>query len=140
MKAYYSTQKDANDAVRLLLDFHKASKLPFDTSAAWALALFNSCVNDSNKVAISKEGGILLAMCGKSLLGPFVQSSEIAWWVNPDKRGNSLDMIKLYEEWAISKEVKFIEVKSLNIFRETERLYEKLGYEPTETSWIKVIK
>lgn len=139
MTSYISTLEDSNRAVKLLLDFHKVTQLPFKTSAAWALALFQTCVKDDDKIAISKPGGILLGAVGKSLLGPFLQSHEIAWWVDPDHRGNSLEMLKLYERWATEKGAKLIEVKSLSKFPEVEHIYKKLGYEPIETSWIKVV-
>ena len=139
MVTRYATLEDGQKAVRLLLNFHKASDLPFKTSAAWALALFNTCVNDDDKVAIIKDGGILLGAVGNSLLGPFKQSHEIAWWVEPDKRGGSLQMLKMYEEWTLSKEVSLIEVKSLSKFSQTDVIYKRLGFTPIETSWIKVV-
>lgn len=133
-----ATLEDSTKAVRLLLSFHKNSGLPFKTSAAWALALFNECVNSEDKIAIIKDGGILLGAVSKSLLGPFKQAQEIVWWVEPEFRGNSLEMIKIYEKWAIEKEALFIELKSLEAFKETGRIYKRLGYEPVETSWLKV--
>lgn len=126
-------------SVKLLLDFHKSVGLPFEVTTAWAAALFKACVNDEDKVAIVKEdGGILLGIVGPSLVGPFKQCAEIAWWVDPSKRGGSLKMLTLYEEWAKSKGAKLIEVKSLSKFPETEKIYSRLGYQPVETSWLKV--
>lgn len=139
MNCYISTLSDKVEAVKLLLDFHKKSEMPFPTSAAWALDLFKTCVQSPDRVAISKEGGILLGAVGKSLLGPILQSHEIAWWVDPEHRGGSVDMLKMYEDWAIEKGAKLIEVKSLNIFKDVDRLYERMGYSPIETSWVKVV-
>lgn len=131
--------EDSNKAVKLLLEFYKASDLPFPTNAAWAMALFKACVNDADKIAIMKDGGILLGLIGNSLLGPFKQAHEIVWWVSPDSRGGSLEMLKEYENWAEEQGAKLIEVKSLNKFPDSEYIYERLGYEPVETSWIKVV-
>lgn len=139
MTAYIATLSDSHKAVKLLLEFYKVSELPFPTNAAWALALFKACVNDEDKIAIMKDGGILLAVVAPSLLGPFKQAHEIAWWVSPDHRGGSIEMLRKYEQWANEKGAKFIEVKSLNKFPESEYIYERLGYEPVETSWIKVV-
>lgn len=139
MSAYISTLADSNNSVKLLLDFHKQSGLKFETSAAWALALFKACVNDDDKIAISKDGGILLGIVGQSLLGPFKQAHEIVWWVDPQKRGNSLSMVRIYEDWAKEKGANLIELKSLNKFKEVETIYEKIGYEPIEQSWIKIV-
>lgn len=133
-----ATLDDTNKAVRLLLNFHKSCDLPFEVTTSWAIALFKACVIDKDKIAIIKEdGGILLGIVGQSLVGPFKQSSEIAWWVEPDSRGGSIKMLKLYEDWAKENGAKLIEVKSLNKFPETEKIYEKLGYEPIEKSWVK---
>lgn len=140
MKAYLSTLEDKNSAVKLLLDFHRQSRMPFPTSAAWALDLFKTCVLSPERIAVSKTGGILLGAVSRSLLGPIIQSHEIAWWVDPEHRGGSIDMLKMYEDWALEKGAKLIEVKSLNIFKEVENLYERMGYSPIETSWVKVIK
>lgn len=134
-----ATLQDSEQAVKLLLAFHKACDLPFEVTTAWALALFKACVNDKDKIAIIKEGGILLGMVGPSLVGPFKQCLEIAWWVDPEKRGGSLGMLKIYENWAKDNGAKLIEVKSMNKFPETEKIYDRLGYEPLEKSWIKVV-
>jgi len=134
-----ATLADQNQAVKLLLNSHKAADLPFPTSAAWALALFKACVNDDDKIAIIKDGGILLGVVGNSFLGPHKQASEIAWWVEPDKRGNSLEMLSMYENWAKEKGAILIEMKSLSKFPQIEKVYGRLGFTPAETSWIKVV-
>src|SRR5687768_16247741 len=84
---------DANKATRLLLDFHKASKLPFPSSAAWAHNLFCDGVTNANRlslVCVQPGGdvvGVLLGIVEDSLLGPFRQAQELAWWVHPAHRG-----------------------------------------------------
>lgn len=136
-----ATLNDSNLAVKLLLDFHKACDLPFSVSTPWAYGLFKACVTDKDKIAIIKEeGGILLGMVGPSLVGPFKQSVELAWWVDPEHRGGSLEMIHMYEEWAKANGASLIEVKSMYKFPETGKIYSRLGYEPLEKSWVKKIK
>lgn len=137
MTARLATASDAHRTARLLLDFHEASGLPFETSAAWALALFQSHLNNPDSVVIVKDGGVLIGAVGPSQLGPFKIAQEIAWWVDPAHRGGSLDMLSMYEAWALTKGAKFIEAKSLARFPETERLYRAKGYVQCETSWIK---
>lgn len=134
-----ATLADSEHAVKLLLNFHKACDLPFEVTTAWALALFKACVNDKDKIAIIKDGGILLGMVGPSLVGPFKQCLEIAWWVEPEKRGGSIKMLNMYEDWAKANGAKLIEVKSMHKFPETGVIYERLGYEPLEKSWVKVV-
>lgn len=135
-----ATLNDSKIAIKLLLNFHKEAKLPFNPSSVWALNIFKSFVNDDDKIAIIKEGGILLGGISQSILGPFIQSYELAWWVEPEHRGNSLEMVKIYEDWAKGKGAKAIELKSLHQFKETEKIYNRLGYNPLETSWIKIVE
>lgn len=123
--------------VSLLLDFHKATGLPFPATAAWADQLYMTARTSKDWIAIERPGGILIGKVGQSLLGPFLAAEEIAWWVDPVFRGRSLEMLREYEEWAISKGAKAIRVASLAVFPETEKIYARLGYERLETSWVK---
>lgn len=123
--------------VRLLLDFHAATGLPFPATAQWADRLYQTARTDPNWLCVERPGGVLLAVMGPSLLGPFKVAQEVAWWVDPAHRGNSIGMLRAYEQWAISKGVFAIEMKSLAVFPDTERLYERMGYAPLETSWVK---
>lgn len=79
----------------------------------------------------------MIAQVGPSLLGPFLASQEVAWWVEPGARGLGLGMLSDYEDWAIAKGAKAIEVKSLAVFPETEKIYQRAGYSRLETSWVK---
>lgn len=123
--------------VKLLLDFHKASELPFPATAQWADRLYQTARTDPNWTAIERPGGILLGVVGPSLLGPFRVAQEIAWWVDPAYRGGSAGMLCTYQEWAISKGALAIEVKSLAKFPDVEVLYGRMGFERLETSWVK---
>lgn len=123
--------------VKLLLDFHAATGLPFPATAQWADKLYQRARTDPNWTAIERPGGILLACVGQSLLGPFKVAHEVAWWVDPEHRGGSMGMLREYEEWATLRGVFAIEVKSLTVFPQTETLYARAGYERLETSWVK---
>lgn len=92
---------------------------------------------DRNWLCVERDGGILLAQVGPSLLGPFMAAQEIAWWVEPSARGIGLGMLDEYEQWAKAKGAYAIKVASLAMFPETEKIYERRGYERLETSWVK---
>lgn len=132
--------EDAVTGARLLLDFHKAAKMPFPASGAWAHNLFCECVTDPNRLALVTAGGILLAAVGPSILGPFVQADEIAWWVSPERRGVGASMLLRYEQWAISMGARLIGVASLAAMPEVESIYERRGFARLETHWVKVAK
>lgn len=123
--------------VKLLLDFHRAAGLPFPATAQWADKLYNTARSNPDWLCVERPGGVLIGMIGPSLLGPFKVAQELAWWVDPAHRGNSLGMLREYEEWATIRGVSAIEVKSLAVFPETERLYERVGYSRLETSWVR---
>lgn len=123
--------------VKLLLDFHKASELPFPATAQWADKLYTMARTDPNWLCVERPGGVLLAMCGPSLMGPFTVAQEVVWWVDPAHRGNSVDMLRTFEQWATLRGVFAIEVKSLAKFPEVEKLYERAGYARLETSWVR---
>ena len=123
--------------VKLLLDFHRAAGLPFPATAQWADKLYNTARSNPDWLCVERPGGVLIGMIGPSLLGPFKVAQELAWWVDPAHRGNSLGMLREYEEWATLRGVSAIEVKSLAVFPETERLYERAGYSRLETSWVR---
>lgn len=136
-----ATLDDARRAARCLLDFHQAANLPFKASAAWADALFRSCVTDDDRLALMHESGrgLLLGIIAPSMLGPFLQAHEIAWWVYPDCRGNAADMLEGYEMWALKGGAQIIGVASLAVMPEVERLYEARGYARLEQHWVKVV-
>lgn len=123
--------------VKLLLDFHKASELPFPATAQWADKLYTMARTDPNWLCVERPGGVLLARCGPSLMGPFTVAQEVVWWVDPAHRGNSVDMLREFEQWATLRGVFAIEVKSLAKFPEVEKLYERAGYARLETSWVR---
>lgn len=125
--------------MRLLLDFHRQARLPFPASAAWADTLYRSCVTDDDRLALIHESGhgILLAVAAPSLLGPFIQAHEIAWWVDPDHRGRSAAMVGGYEEWAKLKGAKLVGMVSLDGMPALDQLYTRLGYVKLEQHWVK---
>lgn len=124
-------------AVRLLLNFHAATGLPFPATAAWADRLYQRARSDPSWLCIERPGGILIGIVSPSLLGPFLAAQELAFWVEPDARGIGLKMLREYEKWAMSKDVGVIEVKSLAMFPEADWLYKRAGYSKLETSWVK---
>ncbi len=123
--------------VKLLMEFHAAAGLPFQTSTAWANGLYQEHVSNPDKIAVVRDHGVLLGAIGQSPLGPFKVAHEVAWWVSPDARGIGLGMLREYEDWAWSKGVFGIEVKSLAMFPQADKIYERAGYAALETSWVK---
>jgi len=124
-------------ALQLLLNFHRAANLPFQADIQWGDKLYALARTDPDWVCIERPGGILIGMVGQSLLGPFKVAQEVVWWVDPEYRGGSVDMLREYVRWATNKGALAIEVKSLAKFPQVEVLYGRLGFERLETSWVK---
>lgn len=133
----FGTKEDVNEATKLLVEFYKASESIGETTVSWIKDAYLNLVKSDDVCVILKDGGILIAYLSPSLIGPFKQSNEIVWWVSPDKRGNSLKMIKMYEDWALSKGAKIIGLTSLEKFKDVGKIYSRLGYKPLETIWAK---
>lgn len=135
------TIADAKRGARMLLDFHKVARLPFHASGAWAHNLFCDCVTQPNRLAIMADAGLLLAITGPAMLGPFIEAHEIAWWVEPGSRGNGdgMRMLDTYEEWAAGQGAKIISVASMAALPAVESIYDRRGFVRLETHWVKVV-
>lgn len=119
------------------MDFAAAAQVPFQPSAAWADALYRQSVMDDDRIAIVRDGGVLLGVVGASPMGPFLQSHEVAWWVDPAHRGGSVAMLDMYEDWARRMGAKLISAASLAIMPEVEAIYRSRGYQRLESHWVK---
>ncbi len=140
----FGTAADTRAAVSLLRDFHAASGMPFDYTAAWAAGLFQAHCADPSRAAIVLDvdgvaRGVLLAAATDSPLGPFKVAQELAWWVDPEHRGASGGMLDLYEHWATEKRCAFAGVASLAAFPRAALIYERRGYSQAETHFIKAL-
>jgi ribosomal protein S18 acetylase RimI-like enzyme len=63
--------------------------------------------------------------------------SEIAWWVDPEKRGSSagIRLLRELEAYAIGIGAKVLQMIAPEDAFVVERMYERMGYVPLETTW-----
>ena len=70
-------------------------------------------------------------------------ATELAWWVNPQKRGKlvGVQLVSALERLCIKQEVKYLNLAYMQTsMPETVRkLYERMGYELQETLYTKVL-
>ena len=79
------------------------------------------------------------------VISPFVFNlnlkiaGELAWYVDPDYRGHraGLDLLKKAELIARSRGCRYLTMISMNHSMNVGPLYEKAGYSPAETTYIK---
>lgn len=136
--------RDRAAVVAMLRDFHAASGMPFEFSAAWAVGLYMAHCSDKDKAAILLDvdgvaRGVLLATAGQSPLGPFRIAQELAWWVDPDHRGSGGDMLDAYEAWAAEHRCVYAGVASLAAFPRASAIYLRRGYTTAETHFLKAL-
>lgn len=135
-----ATINDSVQILEMLLNF--AASSPYtnlvDTYRIGQMA--GSFILDADKLALICPGqGILLAMFMPFAWGKVRTATEMAWWVEPEYRGNGVGqaLIEAFQEWAADKECKAITLTSLD--SSVDKLYGRLGYKLCEQTYIKEI-
>jgi len=84
--------------------------------------------------------GIKAPLMGNSSV---LAGTELAWWVNPEKRsgGNGIKLLKFIEDLAKTQNVKYWNMVSMqsSMPDQVNRMYEKMGYKLEETTYTKVL-
>ncbi|HWJ89100.1 MAG TPA: GNAT family N-acetyltransferase [Pelagibacterium sp.] len=142
MTVRFAEPADRFQIVRLLRDAHSAaasSPVPF--SAPHAMALTDRHIAGGDLLALvlgNPAKGVLLASAQDHPFGGAKYAMETAWWIAPDARGRSaMAMLAAYEEWARDRGCAFCQMAALVSFPQAARLYERRGYSPVETHFMK---
>ena len=100
--------------------------------------LTNGSFNPS-VVIMHGDDGFLAGSILPFRFGPYLTASEIAWWVNPEKRNTRIgtELLEAFEYWAEKSGATFINMVSLD--DEVGKYYEKKGYKLLERAYIKKI-
>jgi len=97
--------------------------------------------NNTFLILALKDGdetvGYFFGMVSDYFFAIETQVSCLSWFIRPEHRSvrNALSMLKMYEEWGKGQGVSSINM--INIKMDSPRLYEKLGYKMTETTFVK---
>jgi len=94
----------------------------------------------NQSIIVMDDFGFIAGRATKFPFGPDLIASEIAWWIDPEARGESKGskLMDAFEYWA--KNVagcKFISMTSLN--NTVEKIYRKKGYKLYERAYMKVL-
>lgn len=140
----HGTSEDRFAVIALLRDSHKAAGYPFAFQAARADALFRLHLESPLACALLLEWqgavrGLLLASAFDHPFGAGLMAKETVWFIAPDSRGRGgLAMLDAYEAWAKSIGCVSIGMAAL-ASNDVSKLYERRGYLPAETHFIKSV-
>lgn len=102
---------------------------------------------DHELLIVVDDGGVcgFMAAIKSPLLGSpdAWMATELAWWVNPEKRGKmyGVELISTLERLCIEQEVKYLNLAYMQTSMpdRVQKMYEHLGYELQETLYTKVL-
>jgi len=134
---------DDFDAVnKMALNFLEAS--PYkdlgnkEVTSKLVLDIISSSPNE--RIIIFEDGvGFIAGAVTPFLLGTHTMATEIAWWVEPDHRGNGkgMELLDAFEYWA--KNITGAKIISMSSIDKTvEKYYRKHGYKLYERAYMKV--
>ena len=139
-----AVEEDVLDCLILFKQFHKESKVPYSWDAKKTQeAIISSFPTDNYEILLAEKDeeilGLIACMYGQPLFSSETLATEIAWYVHKDHRTSTaaFRLMKAYEEWALSKGVKYIGMTYLEGITDLSQIYEKKGYSKAETHHIK---
>lgn len=85
-------------------------------------------------------GGLVAAMSTMPFASHKI-ATELAWFVDPRYRGHrkSLGLVKEYEKWAKANGATYVVMAHIHKVADISNVYERLGYEITESSYMKKV-
>lgn len=138
----FATDTDKLACIRLLRDSHEAAGFVFKFQAAYASALFDGHMSHAHACVLvfEHEGqvqGVLMASWFEHPFAAGRYAKETVWYVAADARGRgAFKMLDAYEAWARDQSCVSVGMASL-ITNDVSRLYERRGYAPVETHFVK---
>lgn len=82
--------------------------------------------------------GVKAPLMGNSTV---MAGTELAWWVDPNYRGNGVRLLKFMEQLAKEEGLKYWSMVSMESSNPeyVDKIYRKMGYKLSETTYLKVI-
>jgi GNAT superfamily N-acetyltransferase len=136
-----ATEEDFPELVRMARNFHEASPYSgLEFSEIQCLRLFQRYLEDKTSVMIlMSDYGMLIAHASQAPFSSDRISAEVAWWVDPEGRGqrDSLLLFEAYEVWSRKVGCKLCQVAMLPSVTDLSKFYERRGYKLLEQSYVK---
>ena len=83
--------------------------------------------------------GAIVGVLTEMFMSNKVTATEVAWFVNKKARGSyaSIKLVKTFESWAKKKGADYVVMGDIKGISDLKKLYNKLGYESAETTYMK---
>ncbi len=136
-----ATIEDHDEVLEMSLKFMDSTGYTEYSNEATISNLINTILSgkQNEMIILLKPGvGFLAGMSSPFVFGPHFIASEIAWWINEDKRkdGAGAELVEAFEYWA--KNVAGCTMITLTgLDDEIGKFYEKKGYKLYERAYMK---
>ncbi len=123
---------------------HTQFSEPFDREHTRSMVQMS---HDHELLLVIDDDGIngFIAAIKSHLLGSSsaMMATELAWWVNPEKRGkmSGVGLVSTLERLCIEQEVKYLNLAYMqsSMPKQVRSMYERMGYALQETLYTKVL-
>ena len=116
--------------------FHAESGMPFAFDLDVMASVLARMIEDDRAAVLMTERGVI----GGAVHPTFCDQDwkiavELFWWA----RGDGLVLLRAFERWAQQAGANEVRMTSLAALPRADRLIRRVGYEPAEVSYSKVI-
>lgn len=122
---------------RFITDTAYRHDIPANPAQLESLALW--LLNGGGVIFVSERHGHVTGMLGAVRFDHPMSGqrtvSEMFWWVDPEARGDGVRLLKRMEQWATEHGAERVMMIAPSL--EVGRLYHRLGYHATETSYVR---
>jgi len=145
MTVRLATEDDLFDVMVLAKEFCKEAPEAYVWDREKMETVIRQAIEEPNFVLLVSEpspgevSGVLLGVCSEMYMSRVKVATELAWFVSKESRGarTSLGLLKMFEEWASEVGADYVVMGDIKGVADLSSFYTKMGYSPSETTYIK---
>lgn len=131
-----ATMDDVPALVAFGRRFHEAAGQPFGFDPDAAAVFAQGVIASPAGCALVSDAGMIAGVLSPAYCAPdWRMAIEMAWWAEKD----GLALLRAFEAWARDAGAQEVRMTSLASLPRADGLLKRLGYEPAEISYRKVI-
>lgn len=140
-----ATKNDIPACVEMAREFWQYMPYDEEYEAERTTEMFELALSYNLLLVFDKDGkaeGFIAGVMGPLLASTKAQMAiELAYWINPAHRGVGVQLLRSFEKAAKEQGAKYCSMMAMEGSNPeiAERIYTKLGYAKTETSYTKII-